>query len=269
MTKLLLQPGRVLGLLLLVTSAACSATITIVQSVGPTVDASGKLATYLSNAEFALQNNLTSFGTVNDPVNYAAASQPIYAGSIITTPTFASWLGAASPTGAYANENGNELYFGVSIFSSTPFTMSQILFSGGLITGGSLSHLCFNAHTVGMLGAVTVASTPDANCGVLGSTTADGLTPINQLWYSGIGLFDQVASPAGLAAELALISGTVGDVTYSLTAPNADGFPIVIASATSHFDLEAAPEPGTIALLSLGFGAMLCLRKKVFATRIR
>ena len=119
MTKLLLQPGRVLGLLLLVASAAFSATITIVQSVGPTVDASGKLATYLSNAEFALQNNLTSFGTVNDPVNYAAASQPIYAGSIITTPTFASWLGAASPTGAYANENGNELYFGVSIFSST------------------------------------------------------------------------------------------------------------------------------------------------------
>jgi len=267
MRDLFRQPGRVLALLLLASSAAFSGVvqITVVASVGPTTDTSGLLNTYLSNAEYALQHGLTSYGTPDTPGYYTAATNPIYAGSIITT-TFASWLASALPTGAYANENGNELYFGVSIVSSVAFTMAQVLYSGSLFTGGDLSDLCFNSHTVGSLGGVLATHTADPNCGT-GVATIDAAKPIDSFWYSGVSLVDPtvITSAADLAAELALVDGTAGDVTYTLT--EATG--AIAGSATATFDLVAVPEPGTYALIGLGFGLMLSLRKKIFAARTR
>lgn len=267
MKHLFRQSARVVALALLVSSAAFSGVIiNVFQSVGPTTDASGQLDTYLSNAEYALQHGLTSYGTPGTPGYYTEAAFPVDAGAIITT-TFASWMANAFPTGNYANENGNELYFGVAISSTVAFSMSQVLFNSSLFGAGSLNDLCFNTHTVGSLSGVTAThDSTGAACGT-GVTTNDASQLIDHFYYSGISLVDPtvVTSPADLAAEILNVAGTVGDVTYSLT--TSDG---KTTKAVTSFDLEpAVPEPGTTALLTLGFGLVLGLRRKLFATRVR
>jgi hypothetical protein len=95
------------------------------------------------------------------------------------------------------------------------------------------------------------------------------------LWYSGLGITSTENNPANLAQDLIDFSGGPVSTTYTLTIPNPDnpsGPPLAegtSAPASLGVVDTQIPEPGTIALWSLGFGAMFCLRKKAFATRIR
>jgi hypothetical protein len=260
MTKLFVQSGKVLGLLLLAASAAFSAVvdISVIASVGPTADSPSGIpaswTTYVDNAEYALQNNLTSYGTPNTPGYYTQATTPFYSGGLITT-TFNSWMGSAP--GLYAGQYGNELYFGLSLYSTTAFSMSQVGWFSDFVSlsPANLSPLTFNLHTVGISGGTgTNCSGGTLYNGVANSGTSSTL--VNCLWYSGVTGFDLVSDPADLSGALSDLTGT-----------GYGGYTLGDSSGQANVDAEI-PEPGTVALLSLGFGAILCLRKKVFATRI-
>ena len=95
MTKLFLQSGRILGLFFVAASAAFSGPIplTIIQSIGP--DASPSWDTYVLNAEYALQNSLSTYGPAG-PAQYNVAPNPVPSGALINTAgSFTSWMGVA------------------------------------------------------------------------------------------------------------------------------------------------------------------------------
>jgi hypothetical protein len=227
------------------------------------------VATYLTNAEHALENGLTSYGSAG-PSQYNVASNPVSAAAVLST-AGNSWMGTPSPAVPYNNEYGNELFLGITVYSTTGFQMQDVSFSAPAFSVASdLTGLNFNAYTVGAVGGSGTNCAGGTRLDGTAGHTGNSATTINCLWYAGLALTafesNAAATSAILAADIAALA--IGNVTATYTllnGPVGTGTPVTSASSVS--DL-IAPEPGTLVLLSLGFGAVFFGRKAV-ATRIQ
>lgn len=272
MTRLLLHSARSLGLVVLAASVCLAGSVPVVNiipSIGPAVDPS--LTAYLTNAEYALEHGLTTYGGAG-PTQYNVAPNPVSAAAVLST-AGKSWMGTPSPAAPYNNEYGNELFFGITVYSAAGFQMQDVSFSSPAYgVTNDLTGLSFDPWTIGVVGGT------GSNCsggtrldGSLGHTGTDSTT-INCLWYAGLALTafesDPAATAAVLAADVASLAVGNAPTTYTLLSgpvTNPNSTEIIHATATP--DL-VSPEPATLVLLTFGFGAMLFGRKAV-ATRNR
>jgi hypothetical protein len=110
-------------------TSMASVTIEVIPSLAPNGWGSPSFAGYESNAVYAIEHGLSAYGDPTSPTYYQAAPSVLPISANIVT-GFASWLGQANPTGAFAGEEGNRLHFGVHILGNgTKFSISQLYFS--------------------------------------------------------------------------------------------------------------------------------------------
>jgi hypothetical protein len=109
-------------------ASADSFSIVVSPSLAPNAFGSPSFSTYQSNAVYAINNGLSSYGDPSSPTYYEQITGPVSVASAIVT-GFPSWRGNANVSGAYASEYGNRVTFGVDIMSSTKFSISQLSFS--------------------------------------------------------------------------------------------------------------------------------------------
>jgi hypothetical protein len=110
-------------------ASADSFTFVVSPSLAPNAYGSPSFAGYQANALYAVGNGLPSYGDPASPTYFQTISGPISVASAIVT-GFSSWKGNADGSGAYANEYGNRVTFGVDITSHVgKFSISQLSFS--------------------------------------------------------------------------------------------------------------------------------------------
>ena len=105
-----------------VASASAAFTVTVVPSVGPD-RSSPDFGQYLQNASYGLHAGTTN-GTVGSPNFYAPSGTAVGGGAVnyLVPPLGGGvtglWNGVVNPTGAYAGQTGNWVYFGLAITSA-------------------------------------------------------------------------------------------------------------------------------------------------------
>jgi hypothetical protein len=109
-------------------ASADSLAIVVAPSLAPNAYGSPSFAEYQSNALHALENGLTSYGDPAAPTAYQRITGAVPVANAIVT-GFGSWMGNAGVSGAYVNEYGNRVTFGVDISGSSKFSISQLSFS--------------------------------------------------------------------------------------------------------------------------------------------
>lgn len=243
----------------------------ITPSVGPNYFGSPSLGTWQGNALTSLKANDGSQGNSLFPSYYSVAGGTVPDTSIIATP-YKSWLGVADPTGNFAGEDGNEIYFGLHVIapSGTTFSITQLsvtvtstdglvplnplgcsppgtgYFGGACFTAGTLTS--YNSYTQGWIGSTEYTS---------------GTTPVSELAYEGVGMAINGAGYTGTdAQQMAAVTsdawGALGNdviqVCYSISGTNFN------ACATED---TATPEPATGGLLSLGLACAWVFGKRL------
>jgi len=164
-------------------------TITVIPSVAPNqTSGSPSWATYESNALYALENGLSSYGTPGTAGYYQAVAnsgQVTLAQTLVTS--FPSWDGIADPTGNYAGEYGSRLLFGAVVNGNgNTIELSNLSFNwtwdgqGGWYSGDYGEGYTYNAHTIGIIdnsdGSITVLNNGQS-----------GTTPVNEIIATGTG----------------------------------------------------------------------------------
>lgn len=124
----------VIGLMALCQAPTYGFTIQVIPSItpkGPSASFDG----YSVNAQNALENGLNAIGDpATQPTAYQSANaigtdQFEVATRDLIISSFPSWRGQAAPTGAFANEQGNRLHFGLHILGDgTRFSLAQLEF---------------------------------------------------------------------------------------------------------------------------------------------
>lgn len=85
---------------------------------------------YVPNTLYALENGLSIYGDRStDPTGYEAAPDVVDPWEIAVT-SFNSWRGDINPTGAFANELGNRMHFGLHAYGdgTDQFTLEDLTF---------------------------------------------------------------------------------------------------------------------------------------------
>jgi hypothetical protein len=111
--------------------------------------------------------------------------------------------------------------------------------------------VAFSNHTVGCSGGATGATGCSGTRYDAGNQGLNDTQVINKLWTSGINVNFAASDPTDLQN---LISSNTGQATASYT---------IAGSGSGSFLLDvAAPEPGTLALLGIGFCLVGCFKKR-------
>jgi len=231
-------------------------TVTIVASIGP-APTSSSLQQYENNAEMALQNGDTTFGTINTPTYYSQVGGTINPLGFITT-TYNSWLGTMNPASPYNNEFGNAVFFGLTAVASggATFDMNDINF---LLSGSPSTPLApqlFDSNTVGFAGPGQTNEVFTS-----GNATTDDSAALTSFYTSGIFADTVVNDPTTVANVIAT----------ELEGPAAASYTVMGNATTGTeeitFNVPASvPEPSTFVFLGLGLAAMAGLRRR-FASR--
>jgi hypothetical protein len=244
-------------------------TVSVFPSIGPNGNGSPSIFTYGANAISALETGATHAGTPNTPGYYSQlpAGATISPTQIIATggsgPT--SWNGVANPSGAFANEVGNALFFGMH-FSANPATVPTALtynvsvpglpasvaagFNGAL--SGNLATRNYSPFLVGYNKNTNTFFTS-------GPISGAGAPAVTDIYYAGpSGAFaPTVSGPLGLSAAITALlaafpspNGTVpvGGGTFNFNGTNI---------TTANNAAIGAPEPASMAVLALGVVGLL------------
>jgi hypothetical protein len=262
--------------------AMADITITVLPSIAPNADGSPSFAGYLANANYALENNLSSLGTPGTPTYYSQLSNgaTVQGGDAAVT-SFHSWQGQLNPTGAFANEDGNRIHFGVEIVGTkgSTFSLSQLravmtssdpnavdlTYSNGVGAHGSLglgsNFLNVAAYTPNKIGIIHNA---DGSINHL-ITSGDSTQLVDEIVYVGIGnaWWPNVGTPGeqtpfspgatetdamnNYYAFLNANGGVDVATTYYLVDANNN----TIASGTASVDVVPAPAAVLLGLLGL------------------
>lgn len=242
--------------------------ITVTPWLAPNGFGSPSFPTAQSNAVQAQYLGLPSVGAAGTPSRFEANPTVTTAQVVVTG--FNSWLGRVDPGAAFganfANELGNRMTFALGINGNgQQFSISQLGFSAtstdpfnalgfGFPTGG----YNYSPAYVGVLFGV------DGNLGG-GDDTFITSGPNNQLVDALFGRgsgnsFAAYCDLCTLAEQQAAIDGVAAypgqDFTFTGTYTLQDQTGSVLASGSGTFDVQAVPEPGSLALVGLAlFGA--------------
>lgn len=252
---------------------ADSVNISVTPSIAPNAFGSPSWSSWVTNAIFALQNNLQSAGTAGSPDFYQAITGPISGNQILVT-SFNSWLGQTNPGSvfgsAFANELGNRLHFGLSITSTTTFSVSELSFTmmstdpfnalGFSFASGSYN---YSSELVGVnAGADGILGTPDDVIITSGPNTQlvhalFGRGSGNAFWPCGPGDPLPCVTSAEMQAAINAAAGYPGS-PYSITGTySLNGF-----QGSNTVQVSPIPEPATLALFGTGLIGIVGLLKR-------
>lgn len=227
-------------------------------------------AAYQANTVAALMAGATAGGAIGTPGRFQALNKTVFTMYETTATPFHSWLGNTAPTGAFAGEYGTVVRDAVKVVSDVNFTLADVLYrysddEFGTF-GSSLRGLGARFGT-GLVGR-------DANGNLIttstGTAAGDAAIQLRELYFAGI----DIASTDGIenSPEQWAASGKTprdywdfinakygpaqgGDYEFSNTWSLRVGG-VTLASDVFSGSIVAVPEPGTWALLILGFGVI-------------
>lgn len=250
-------------------SAQAAFVVTVTPSVGPDVSSPSFLP-YAQNAIIGLSNGGVQAGFLNTPSFYSPSGTGFGGGAInyLNIPPALGggvtglWHDGVNPTGAFAGETGNWVYFGLSVVSTVPgetFSANDINWSGFYSFDGALGPV--NLGTVGGFGSPTIQGALTAG-GPLQNITA--ATQVEELYYVGIGYsignqfgidYTDAASLEALLFDPATPSGILTG-TYTIS----NGFGS--AAGAGGVDINPAPAPATLALFGFGIAGLVARRAR-------
>jgi hypothetical protein len=273
--KTLHVPGAILAVLFFSQALQAQVTVSVVPSVGPNPIGSPNAGGYDANAVTSLyqsiggsaaylqsQTGITASAAA--PANFANAGSVVSTSQIIGTP-FNSWMGNANPTGAYANELGNNLFFSTVITSNHPgttqFALNDVSYNitstdplhtlddpGGMISGN------YSDTRVGVLAG------PD---GILGTaddifiTSGPGTQLVDGLLLRGASTaYDSTSFSNQSGSNQDILSNGVAEIgaggLFNITGNYSVAPGIGNASGSGSAQLGIVPEPSTVVVFSAG-----------------
>jgi len=246
--------------------ASASVTITVVASSAPNYYGSPSWGTYSSNAMYALRNGLANYGGDQSvtPTAYAALGASANVGTNMVSgydpgyplSDFYSWMGQSSPTGAFANERGNRIHFGMSMVASvgTQIQLDHIVVS---ITGsGDLSALNADFNYLGNYSATRQGLLRGFD-GILGTgddtliTSGSASQLVDAVYVVGAGSAIWPGSPAEMADFMNTWGSTYGSLNMTGTYKLLDGAGSGLVLDSGSTTVAIVPAPGAAALIGL------------------
>ena len=225
--------------------------ITVYPSVGVNAPGSPSTGGYATNAITGLQAGGGATGSPTSPTYYSTTNNVSVSDIIVTN--FPSWRGDANPTGAFANEAGNRLYFGLHVNGNgSQFSLSQLDFA---VSTSPSNVPAFN-FTDAFGAGDTYSATRVGRIGNTFITSGPATQLVDELFYVGIGDAFPATIPGGgitpserQSALDSLIASTGGftiSATYSLRGTGVSGTGVVNVTAAPA--QNEVPEPASVLL---------------------
>jgi hypothetical protein len=244
-------------------AAKADIVINVVPWLAPNAFGSPSYDAAINNAFQGMMNGGVATGS--GPTAFTPQSNVTSAQGIVTG--FTSWMGVANPSGAYANELGNRMSFGLGIIGSggTEFSISQLSFTAASSDPANGLGFAFGtgsySYSTSYIGVLYGAN------GVLGGgddtfiTSGPNTQLVDAIFGRGSGnSYAAYCSPCTVAEEQAAIDAAAAGPSYTFTGTySIDG-----ASGSGTFNVAAVPEPSTWAMMILGFMGVgfMAYRKK-------
>jgi hypothetical protein len=242
--------------------------IDVYASSAPNAYGSPSWAGYTANALYALENGLSVYGDREvSPTAYTQADDVVDAWEIAVT-SFKSWRGDVNPTGAFANELGNRMHFGLHAYGdgTTQFCLEDITFefhssdpTDTLGFTGDFLNYSYNGTTRYGInwGADRVKGGGDDVVYVSGNgkTLVDEIVyvGVGNAWWPGGSLADRgLSDPQGAMDEY--LEWILSEEPINITCTY-----YILGSSGSDM-VTVIPEPATLSLLALG--ALSLIRRK-------
>lgn len=240
--------------------AMADITISVTPASAPNAFGSPSYAGWYANANYAIENGLSTYGAAGPSQYNAAPSTMDYSQNFVTS--FNSWQGQTNPGTAfgpaYGSELGNRLAFGVHVLGNgQQFSISQLSFQG-TSTDGSLDFAfnpgdySYSDQYIGInYGADGIKGTGDD----FRITSGPATQLVDELVGRGSGNAWWPAVPDnGATPELAIQNmesqlAASGPINFSGTYSLTDGTNTL---ALGQGSVTFVPAPGAFALLGLG-----------------
>jgi hypothetical protein len=257
------------------TSANAQIEINVTPTLAPNAFGSPSYDQWVTNAIYAEENGLTSYGDPTSPSYYTAASGTIPLSSNIVT-DFNSWLGNANPSvtygAAYAGELGNRLSFGLDIQGNGQLiSISELSFTATSTDSGDSLGFSYNtgdydysSSYVGIIygadgrgGADETFVTSGPSTQLVNEIVSRGSGNADAVYSTDPGATDQDKIDNFIAGAEATTPGSFDFTgTYTLTPTEGDA---VDGSATV---VIATPEPASWTLAFLCMGIFVYIRRR-------
>jgi hypothetical protein len=258
-------------------TAANAVAINVTPWLAPNAYGSPSYNAAVANEIAGLLAGQTTYGAAG-PTQFNAQTTTVTSAQVVVT-GFNSWMGVAGPTGAYANELGNRMHFGVLIDGQgTQFSISQLSFNmhstdpgNGLDYTYGAGAFNYNPGYWGILrGSDGILFTGDDTYITGGDNTqlVDGL--VGRGPGNSYAAYCPAVGPCGTAEQQAAINDVAAwpGSPFQFTGT----FNLGLDSGSGTFNIASpVPEPSTWAMLILGFAGVgfMAYRRKQNGSALR